>query len=85
MLELLILKGCDINAKNKESLFMRNFYLTYSDFQMGIGALAAASASGKIEMARKLLVMECLVTDTDYVSHRIHVLLLLKFVALSLY
>ncbi|XP_065838757.1 ankyrin-1-like [Oscarella lobularis] len=66
MLELLIRKGCDINAKNKESLFMRNFYLTYCDFQMGIGALAAASASGKIEMARKLLLMGCLVTDTDY-------------------
>ena len=79
MLELLIRKGCDINAKNKESLFMRNFYLTYCDFQMGIGALAAASASGKIDMTRKLLVMECLVTDTDYVSHRMNVLLFLKF------
>ena len=73
MLELLIRKGCDIHAKNKESLFMRHFYPTYSYFQMGIGALAAASASGRVEMARKLLEMECLVTD--FVCHCMHVLL----------
>ncbi|XP_065838758.1 serine/threonine-protein phosphatase 6 regulatory ankyrin repeat subunit C-like [Oscarella lobularis] len=34
--------------------------------KIGIGALATASVSGKVEMALKLLKIECLVNETDY-------------------
>ena len=48
---------------------MRHVYANDYNFQIGIGALATASVSGKVEMALKLLKIECLVNETDYVSH----------------
>ena len=48
---------------------MRHVYTNDYNFQTGIGALATASVSGRVEMALKLLKIECLVNETDYVSH----------------